>query len=473
MKKILAIIVCSVCCDFVAAQRSYTLQQIKDSALHNNIAIRQARHHIDAAKEQRKEAFTKYFPNVSGTGLWFNANKGMAQTTINPSESISPELGATLAQALPAEALAALANPISISMMKNGTIGSLMAMQPVFAGGQIINGNKLAKVGEDVSRLQLQLSENEVEKTAEQYFWQLASLQEKMKTIEAVDTLLRDIYKDVDVAVRAGVAMRNDLLQVQLRQNEIQSQRLKLQNGISIVRQLLGQYAGLKPHHLSPSPKGEGEAFGRDESRYSFDIVLPDMNQQIYSLPSPIGEGSGVRLLPEYQLLDKQVEAARLQKKMAVGQNLPTVAVGAGYNYHNLMEHDHSFGMIFATVSVPISDWWGGSHTIKRRKIEHQQAQEQLADKAELLKIRMQNAWNGVEESYQQLLLAQRSIEQAEENLRLNRDYYRAGTSRMSDLLEAQLLYQQSCDKHTDAFANYQNKLLEYRQAIGETQRED
>jgi outer membrane protein TolC len=124
--------------------------------------------------------------------------------------------------------------------------------------------------------------------------------------------------------------------------------------------------------------------------------------------------------------------------------------------------------MIFATVSVPISDWWGGSHTIKRRKIEYQQAQEQLADNAELLKIRMQNAWNGVEESYQQLQLAKRSIEQAEENLRLNRDYYRAGTSRMSDLLEAQLLYQQSLDKHTDAFADYQNKLLEYKQAIGQ-----
>jgi outer membrane protein TolC len=80
----------------------------------------------------------------------------------------------------------------------------------------------------------------------------------------------------------------------------------------------------------------------------------------------------------------------------------------------------------------------------------------------------MQNARNGVEEAYQQLQLAQQSIEQAEENLRLYRNYYRAGTSRMSDLLEAQLLYQQSCDKHTDAFADYQNKLLEYRQAIGQ-----
>ena len=442
----------------LSAQQTYTLQQIKDSALHNNIAIRNARHSIDAAQQQRKEAFTKYFPNVSGTGLWFNANKGMAQTTINPSEVIPSSLVSSLATSLPVEALAALANPISISMMKNGTIGSLMAVQPVFAGGQIINGNKLAKVGEDVSRLQLQLSENEVEKTAEQYFWQLTSLQEKMKTIDAVDTLLRDIYKDVDVAVRAGVAMRNDLLQVQLRQNDIQSQRLKLRNGISIVRQLLGQYAGLTP---DPSPMGEG-------SSYSFDIVLPDMKQQLYLPPAPIGVGSGVRLLPEYQLLGKQVEAADLQKKLAVGQNLPSVAVGAGYNYHNLLDNNHTFGMIFATVSVPISDWWGGSHTIKRRKIEYQQAQEQLADNAELLKIRMQNAWNGVEESYQQLQLAKRSIEQAEENLRLNRDYYRAGTSRMSDLLEAQLLYQQSLDRRTDAFADYQNKLLEYRQAIGQ-----
>ena len=153
---------------------------------------------------------------------------------------------------------------------------------------------------------------------------------------------------------------------------------------------------------------------------------------------------------------------------MEIGKNLPTVGVGAGYNYHNLLDNNHSFAMVFATVSVPISDWWSGSHAIRRRKIEHQKAEEQLADNSELLKIRMQNAWNNVEESYQQLQIAQRSIEQAEENLRLNRDYYRAGTSKMSDLLEAQLLYQQSLDRRTDAYTDYQNKLLEYRQASGQ-----
>ena len=445
MKKILSLIAYIVCCDFVAAQ-TYTLQQLKDSALHNNIAIRKAQHDIDAAQQQRKEAFTKYFPNVSGTGLWFNANKGMAQTELNLSEQISPELGMALAQSLPAEALAALGNPVSISMMKNGTIAGITAVQPIFAGGQIINGNKLAKVGEDVSRLQLQLSENEVEKQTEQYYWQLVSLQEKMKTIEAVDTLLADIYKDVDVAVRAGVAMRNDLLQVQLRQNDTESQKVKLQNGMSIVKMILAQYCGLHNTAFTLS--------------YDATEEIPLYQQQDHR--------QALLQTAEYQLLGKQVEATDLQRKMEIGKNLPTVGVGAGYNYHNLMGKDHTFGMVFATVSVPISDWWGGSHAIKRKKIAQQQAKEQLTDNAELLKIRMKKSWNDVEESRQQLQIAQRSIVQAEENLRLNRNYYRAGTSKMSDLLEAQLLYQQARDKHTDAYANLQNKLLEYRQATGQ-----
>ena len=446
MKKILSIIALS--CTITASAQTYTLQQLKDSALQNNIAIRNAKRSIDAAQQQRKEAFTKYFPTVSGTGLWFNADKGMAKTELNLSEQISPELGMALAQSLPAEALAALGNPISISMMKNGTIAGVTAVQPIFAGGQIINGNKLAKVGEDVSRLQLQLSENEVEKQTEQYYWQLISLQEKMKTIEAVEALLADIYKDVDVAVRAGVAMRNDLLQVQLRQNDVESQKVKLQNGIGIVRLLLAQYCGLN-----------NEQFIVESTE-----ITDGSSQQV------IKQNCDQALLgtAEYQLLNKQIEATKLQRKMEIGKNLPTIGVGAGYNYHNLLDNGHTFGMVFASVSVPISDWWGGSHAVKRKKIAQQQAEEQLVDNSQLLKIRMQNAWNNVEEARQQLQIAQRSIEQAEENLRLNRDYYKAGTSKMSDLLEAQLFYQQSLDRRTDAFADYQNKLLEYRQATGQ-----
>lgn len=439
----------------VSAQTTYSLQQLKDSALSHNLSMRKARYDIDAAREQRKEAFTKYFPNVTGTGVWFNANKGMAKMDVNPSEMIPPSLGGTLSMMLPQEALMELASPVSISMMKNGTIAGITAVQPVFAGGQIVNGNKLAKVGEEVSSLQLELSENEVVTTVEQYYWQLVAMQEKVRTLNAVDSLLSSIHKDVDVAVRAGVALNNDLLQVQLRQNDVESQHVKLMNGISIVKMLLAQYCGLASSRT-------------DDGMANFNVELPDIGKSPLDLPSLVGGDARLPMLPEYQLLQKQVEATDLQHRMTVGKNMPSVAVGAGYNYHNLLENNHTFGMVFATVSIPISDWWGGSHAIKRSKIEQQKAADTLSDNAELLKIRMQKSWNDVNESYQQLQIAQRSILQAEENLRLNRNYYKAGTSRMSDLLEAQLLYQQALDKRTDAYADYCNKLLAYKVATGQ-----
>ncbi|MBR5929733.1 MAG: TolC family protein [Prevotella sp.] len=450
MRKIFAMILCSLCCVGTTAQSVYTLTQLKDSALQHNNAVLNAQQNISIAQEQRKEAYTHYFPSVSGTGMWFNANKGMAKMDMNPSEMISPELGMALSQTLPPEALAALGNPMSMTMMKNGTIASLTATQPLFAGGQIVRGNQLAKVGEEVSRIQLRQSVNEVEKTTEAYYWQLVSLQEKVRTLDAVDSLLANLYKDVSVAVKAGVALRNDLLQVQLRQNDIASQRVKLMNGISLVKLLTAQYCGLADHDFT---------IVYDEYSGSPEMPKP-MNEE--------GKQSSLSLLPEYQLLEKQVEATDLQRKMAFGQNLPTVAVGAGYNYHNLLGNDRTFGMVFATVSIPISDWWGGSHTVKRKKMEHQKAIDQLTDNAELLMIRMQKTWNDVEEARQQLTIADKSIEQAAENLRLNQNYYQAGTCRMSDLLEAQLLYQQALDKRTELFADYQNRLLEYRQAIGE-----
>ena len=460
---------CSVCCN-IEAQTILTLQQLRDSAFHNNVTLRRARLETEAAAHQRREAFTNYFPTISATGAWFNANRGMAKMDIDPSEFITPELGASLAQMLPAEALTALSSPMSMTMMKNGTIAGISAIQPIFTGGQIVLGNHLAKIGEEASQLQLRLSENDVEKQVEQYYWQLVSMDEKVRTLDAVDSLLASLSRDVTNAVEAGVALRNDLLQVQLRQNDIQSQRLKLSNGTALVRLLLAQFCGLKGDWTISAPSSP--------STSSSSFASPSTSPSPSASPSPspsshavsVLDGFPVELssLPEYQLLQKNVEAATLQRRMEVGKQLPSIAVGAGYNYHNLLDNDRHFGMVFATVSVPISDWWAGSHAIRRRRIAERQAQEQLADNAQLLTIRMQKARNDVEEAQSQLDLAQQSIEQAAENLRIHRDTYQAGTATMSDLLQAQLLYQQTLDQRTDAYIALQTALLDYRHATGQ-----
>ena len=411
-----------LCVGTVSAQRTLSLEECREMALENNAKMKNARLDVEEAREGKKEAFTKYFPNVSAVGTAFKANHGMMDMSVIP-------------------------GLLELSMMDDGLLGGVTAIQPVFAGGQIVNGNKLADLALEVSRYQMRQSEDEVALTVERYYWQWISLHEKLRTIEIVESLVGSLYKDVEVAVGAGVTTRNDLLQVQLKKNGVASDRLRVENGLRLSKMVLAQYIGI----------------GEDD--FEIDFTLPA------EVPSPeLYRVSHEEALPttlSYKLLEKNVEAARLQQKLKVGQYLPTVGIGAGYMYHDLLDKDRPFGMVFATVAIPISDWWGGSHAIRKQKLQVKAAEYSRQNANELLLVQMRKLWNELEESYKQVKLAEESIATAEENVRLNTDYYKAGTVTLSDLLDAQSLLQQSRDQYTGDYTAYLIKRTEYLQATG------
>lgn len=407
----------------VQAQRGLTLDECRRMALENNVRVRNAANEVEAAIQGQKAAFTNYFPNVSATGMGFNANKGLMQMEMGPD--------------------------MSMSLLKNGVMGGITMTQPVFAGGQIVNGNRLAAVGVEMSKVQREQSENEVRLTVEQYFWQVVTLQEKLNTLRTIEKQLESIQKDVETAVNAGVTTRNDLLQVQLRHNDIACNRINLENNLSVCRMMLAQYIGLNVDTIeieSSIPMDATPAFPHD-------LYCDHTN----ALPQTTG----------YRLLESNVRASHLQRKITVGKNLPSVAVGVGYMYDNLMDKSHPFAVGFVSVSIPISGWWGGSHAIKKQNLQVMNTQNLLADNSALLVIAMQKAWEDLQNAYKQILIARNSIEQSTENLRLNKDYYHAGTTTMSDLLEAQTLFQQSRDKYVETYAQFQIKTVEYLQATG------
>ena len=409
-------------CLRMPAQHTYTLDECIDEALKNNVRIKNADNDLSVAKHGSKEAFTKYFPSLSATGGGFMADKGLIQL------EMSPEM--------------------EMSILKNGIVGGVSASMPLFTGGQIVNANKLAKVNVEVSRLQHGLSVNEVKLVTERYFWQIVKLKEMLNTLSSVEGQLESIRKDVEASVDAGVTNRNDLLQVQLRKNETRSTRISVENALSVSRKLLAQYIGCASDSIDVA--------------FDFGGTLPSHPDNLYRIPE-----SAFVLTNEYSLLQQDVKASRLQYRMSVGKNLPSIAIGGGYMYDNLMDKYDSFWMGFATVSVPLSGWWGGSHDMKKHKLRLRNAENRFTDQSQLLIIRMQNTWNDLTDAYQQVEIAVESIGQATENLRLQTDYYHAGTCTMSDLLEAQTLYQQSRDKYVESYARYEVKKREYLQATG------
>ena len=351
--------------------------------------------------------------------------------------------------------LSVLNGMYSTSFVDRGVMAGVTAVQPIFAGGQILNGNKLAKVNASVKSEQLRLSEDEAVLTVEQYYWQWVSLKEKLKTLDVVGRQIDTIRRDVSTAVDAGVAMQNDLLQVELERNRISANRLKVNNGLSVVKMLLAQAIELPAD--------------------SFDIAvsvpedLPDPN--IYK----VDHQAALQLTPTYRMLQKGVEASKLQRNMELGKRLPTIGIGAGYMYYDLpdqhsisvIENRRSMGMVFASIAIPLSDWWGGTHAIRQKNVQLKIAEESKRSNSELLLVQMQQLWNELVEAYDQAKISKESVAKATENARISTNCYHAGTVAISDLLNAQSLLQQSRDQYTDDLTTYFIKRTRYLQATG------
>jgi len=457
MKK--AFIIISTACLLsisVHAQEIFTLEKCKELALQNNAKAQNSQLSIEAAEQVRKEAFTKYFPSVSAIGLGFRANKGMMSMDLDMSammQGLMPTMEWMIGQGAPLDPSAFSAEPQKMEMLEKGVIVGVTAMQPVYAGGQILTGNRLAKLGVEVAQLQKTMSDDELLIAVEQFYWQILTLDEKMKTMAEAENLLNRAHADVKNAVETGIVSRNDLLKVELKQNELESGKLKLANGLRLSEIVLAQFVGVP---------AEG---------FAIDKTLAE------NLPTPvevrIDHQSSLYQRIEYQLLDKSIEANKMQVKLKTGENLPTVAVGVGWNYMNfdkggMMPIKNDFGMVFGTVAVPISNWWGGSHVVKKQKLQVQIAENDKRNAEEMLLIQMQQLWNELGETYAQMQLAERGIDTALENVRLCDDYYHAGAGLLTDLLDAQNSLQQARDQYTEAATGYRMQLSRYRQVTGQ-----
>lgn len=154
---------------------------------------------------------------------------------------------------------------------------------------------------------------------------------------------------------------------------------------------------------------------------------------------------------------------------MEIGGNMPKLAVGAGWFYHNIFDQNHNFGGVMVTLSVPLSGWWGGSHAIKRKSLELENARTELDNLSQKLEIEMSDKWDNLTASHRKMAIAHEAIGQSEENLRLNRAYYEAGISTITDLLDAQTMNRQAHDDYIAAYGAFRLSEAQYLNATGRT----
>lgn len=431
-----------------------TLDECRSLAMQNNVNVRNAGLDVLAARAQKGEALAEYFPKVSVNAFGYYAFDPMLEIGVKDilgDSDMANNINSWIMQHAPLYGI----DPV-YSTMKQGYSATVSVIQPVFAGGRIVAGNRLAVLGVEAAGLQNSLQRRKSVEEVEQQYWQVVSLEEKMKTLSSVQEMLDNLEKDVQAAVEAGLAAGTDSLQLRLKQNELKANRLKLKGGIRLAKMNLCNSIG-----VGYSPYRTAMV---DSLPYIDDISFAD---DLSSLQGPEAywkdEREIVASREESRLLEISVKAKEEEKRMALGEVLPQVGVGASYGYNDLMFDDARFnGAVYATVRIPITDW--GKYSRKLRRYDYQVQKEQnrreYLDKQLLLQVRQQ--WLDLTVNWEQAEVARESVRAAEAAVRQMEDHYAAGLVSLSELLEAQTSLRQSADALVDAEIAYRTAVSRY-----------
>ena len=169
-----------------------SVQNCIEMALENNIELKNSQLEIDKARATKNEARAEYFPTVSAQALAFDALNPMLTFGI---EDIDNTQLRQLLYTLYAEYGANMGLDKEYSFVQNGVMLNAMVTEPIYAGGRIRNGNKLAKLGIEAAETQTKMKEDEVRLQTETLYWQIVSLQEKVATLDQLDRLLDTLDK--------------------------------------------------------------------------------------------------------------------------------------------------------------------------------------------------------------------------------------------------------------------------------------
>ena len=452
-KTVLAALAALTCIAAPAQELRLTLEECREMALQNNSSAVGAALDLEAARYQKQEAFAEYFPRVSAMGFGFWAFDPLLEIGVKDifgNNDFSNNLQGLIDSYAPMYGL-----PTSYSTLSRGYLAGISVMQPLFAGGRIVNGNRLAALGVEAAGLQQEVQRRSTSDEIEGYWWQVVSLQEKKELLAGSKEFVDTLFRDVTAAYGAGLVTEDELLQVKLARNELLSNEVQLDNGLKLAKMNLLNSIGQGYTVIS--------ANASEERPYIDSIVLADEE----GLPGPpeayyVDEESIAASMEETRLLELQVEAAELQKKMALGEALPQLAVGATYGYYDFTGKGDFNGLAFATVQIPISDWGKTGAKMKRLQTQVDKAASQRDYLQSQIILGVRQSWVELNSAWSQYQLALDSEAAAEASFGRVERNYEAGMVTAAELLQSQTSLRQASDKCADALNSYRQALRKW-----------
>ena len=476
----------------ISAQRVLTLDSCRQLAINNNKQLSVARSQKEMASYNVKSAKTKYLPHVDAMAgyelmskevsilnnsqkdalnhLGTNAVTGVGArvtdiiTTMVQDGTITPQMGQRLGQQMGvlSSSLATMGDDLGSTIRqafrtntRNMFAGAVMLTQPLYMGGSIKALNRVAELKSDMADDNYDMLQQNVLYEIDATYWLVVSLRQKQKLAESFLDLVTKLHDDVYKMINEGVAVRADGLNVDVRVNEAEMAKMRVDDNLALVKMLLCQLCGLP---------------------MDTEFTLSDEGKELISATGQMPtEGTSTIDRPELRLLQTTIDISEQAQRVVTATHFrPQVALTGGYlisNPNTFNGFERKFSGVWnvgVMVRMPLWDWHDGRYKLAAARAATTIAKLERSDLEEKINLQVEQERFKVREAYRRLELSAKHVTSAEENLRCASLGFREGVMNLSDVMAAQTAWESAHTQKIDAEIEVQLSLIGLRKALGQ-----
>ena len=422
-----------VLCDAATAAETagvLTLQDSIDMALKRNVIVHSAREGVKASEAKKNEAFTGFLPKLSTSYIYSRLNE-------------PPQVKLSITGYQPIE-----------TGTEDNYNWFVEMKQPLFAGGRILSTYQTSKIGLDISRVEeLSTIQNIILETRTAYFNILRAekLLEVAKQSVEQRTAQRDLaqnYFDV------GIIPKNDLLTAEV----------ELANGTQLL---------VRAENSLEIAKAKFNTVLRREINEP--VTVEDiLKYEPYEKTLEECFRIAAEQRPEIKSSALKVEQAKKQVDWAASEFYPSVNLLGKYgrfgddaDLGGSLYQDPESWSVLAVASWDFWEWGKTKYSRDYYQSRQQQAQDALTDVRDQVSLDVKNAYLFMKEAEKRIRVTGKSIEQADENLRIYQERYRVQVATSKDVLDAQTLLVRARADYYDALSEYQIALARLERSMG------
>ena len=395
----------------------FTLRQSIDLALKQSVIVHAAQEGVRGAEAQRKEALTGFLPKFSTSYSYTRLNE-------NP-YFLFPGIGA-----IPAAEM-------TVGTKENYN-WQIEARQPLFAGGAIRSHYETARLGTEIARHdETATIQNLVEEVQIAYFRILKA--GRFLAVARQSLSQRQAHRDNAAEFfAAGLVPRNDLLYAEVELANGRQSLLRAENALELAKAKFNTLLRRQSHAPFEVEEVTSDRRGRE------------------TLESCIAAALEQR--PELRTADLRTTQAKSLVTLSESEYYPSVNLVGNYARFGdtpgvtgtAYKHQENW---YAMVIAQWNFWeWGKTkNRVEASRSRENQAADFLANARDQVVLEVRNAYLLRTEAEQQLQVAEKTVEQAEENFRINSERYREQVGTSTDVIDAQTLLTRAKADHADA----------------------